>query len=276
MHPRPSNRLRFLRAALSAAGVVIAGAWSFLGVGCAMPRWTPNPSFAISRPDAQQDLRRMQENPVALERPLVFLAGIGDLSISSGAIERAIEPTVTGPCVEMHFFDEFTFDGARQKTLREVASALGTSIEEIPEVDVVAFSMGGLVARYAAIRDSAGHRLPIRRLYTISTPHEGARLAGIPLGVPQGEDMCPTSDFLEMLRRAKRDYEVVCYTRLDDVTVGEEFAAPDGDDLWWVPTPSGEWSHMAAFNDERILGDIARRLRGETPWTRKPAAPLPN
>jgi hypothetical protein len=88
--------------------------------------------------------------------------------------------------------------------------------------------------------------------------------------------MCPTSDFLDRLRRAKRDYELVCYTRLDDVTVGEEFAAPDGTDIWWVPTPSGEWSHMAAFEDPRILGDIARRLRGETPWTRLPAAPLPN
>ncbi len=273
MRPRPSNRPRFACTVLTG---VVFGASTILVGGCAMPRWTPNPSFPISRPEAQQDLRRMQDHPVALERPLVFLAGIGDLSISSGAIERAIEPTVTGPRVEMHFFDEFTFDGARQKTLREVAAALGTSVEEIPEVDVVAFSMGGLVARYAAIPDAAGHRLPIRRLYTISTPHEGARLAGIPLGVPQGDDMCPTSDFLEMLRRAKREYEIVCYTRLDDVTVGEEFAAPEGDDLWWVPTPSGEWSHMAAFNDERILGDIARRLRGETPWTRKPAAPLPN
>jgi hypothetical protein len=260
----------------AAFALLASGSMALTAAGCALPRWTPNPSFTISRPDAAADLKRMQADPVALERPLVFLAGIGDLSVSSGAIERAIEPTVRGPMVEMHFFDEFTFDGARQKTLREVATALGTTIEELPEVDVVAFSMGGLVARFAAIPDAAGHRLPIRRLYTISTPHEGARLAGIPLGVPQGEDMCPTSDFIEFLRRARRDYELVCYTRLDDVTVGEEFAAPEGVDLWWVPTPSGEWSHMAAFNDERILGDIARRLRGESPWTAKPAAPLPN
>ena len=256
--------------------VIACCGFALSGTGCAMPRWTPNPSFVVTKNEAAADLERMQANPVAAQRPVVFLAGIGDLSISSGAIESAIEPTLDAKFAELHFFDEFTFDGARQKALREVAEQLGTTIEALPEVDVVAFSMGGLVARYAAIPDAAGHRLPIRRLYTISTPHEGARLAAIPFGVPQGDDMCPTSDFLDRLRRAKREYELVCYTRLDDVTVGEEFAAPEGTELWWVPTPSGEWSHMAAFEDPRILGDIARRLRGETPWTRQPAAPLPN
>lgn len=245
-------------------------------VGCSMPRWQPNPSFDVTRAEARADIARMQDSPIALPRPVVFLAGIGDLSISSGAMEEAILPTFIGPSAELNFFNEFTFDGARQKALREVAEQLGTDVDHIPEVDVIAFSMGGLVARFAAIPDENGRRLPIRRLYTVSTPHEGARLAGVPFGIPQGEDMCPTSEFLERLRQARREYELVCYTRLDDVTVGEEFAAPDGEPLWWVPTPSGEWSHMAAFEDPRILADIARRLRGETPWTKPPAAPLPN
>ncbi len=230
----------------------------------------------MTRAEARADIARMQDSPIALPRPVVFLAGIGDLSISSGAMEEAILPTFIGPSAELNFFNEFTFDGARQKALREVAEQLGTDVDHIPEVDVIAFSMGGLVARFAAIPDENGRRLPIRRLYTVSTPHEGARLAGVPFGIPQGEDMCPTSEFLERLRQARREYELVCYTRLDDVTVGEEFAAPDGEPLWWVPTPSGEWSHMAAFEDPRILADIARRLRGETPWTKPPAAPLPN
>jgi len=243
---------------------------------CATPRWQPNPSFAVSRQTAARDLARMQADPKPLPRPVVFLAGIGDLSISSGAMEAALVPTFEAQYAELHFFNEFTFDGARQKLLREVAEQLGTDIDHLPEVDVVAFSMGGLVARSAAIPDPSGRRLPIRRLFTISTPHEGARLAGVPFGVPQAEDMAPNSDFLERLRRAPRDYELVCYARLDDVTVGEEFAAPEGHELWWVPTPSGEWAHMAAFKDPRILADIARRLRGEPPLTHSPAAPLPN
>jgi len=72
------------------------------------------------------------------------------------------------------------------------------------------------------------------------------------------------------------DYDLICYCRLDDVTVGEEFCAPEGTPLWWVPTPFGEWGHMQAFFDARIVVDIARRIRGETPFSTLPATPLPH
>ncbi len=250
-----------------------------LSGGCQVPRRTPNPSFPTTHGEARADLTRMAANPAELARPLVVVAGIGDPAISSGAILEAVRPAVAAASqrlvVEVSFFDEHTFQGARQKLLREVGAALGTSIDDLPEVDVVAFSMGGLVVRSAAIADEAGHRLPIRRLFTISTPHEGARLAGIPIGTPQSDDMRPTSDFIARLADERRDYALICYARLDDITVGEEFSAPEGVALWWVPTPNGEWAHLQAFSDERILSDILRRLRGETPWTREPAAPLP-
>lgn len=269
MTTRPTGLLLALTAVLAAVLAALSAA------GCSMPRRAPNPSFSISRTDADADLARMAAAPIALERPLVVLAGIGDPSISSSAILRGVAPCVEGTIVELEFFNEFTFDGARQKLLREVAAALAVDQDHIPEVDVIAFSMGGLIARDAAIPDKAGRWLPIRRMFSISVPHEGARLGGVPLGLPQGDDMSPTSDFIDRLRRARRDYELVCYARLDDATVGEEFAAPDGEPLWWVPTPSGEWAHMAAFSDPRILADIARRLRGEPPHSRPPAAPLP-
>jgi hypothetical protein len=105
--------------------VIACFGFALSGTGCAMPRWTPNPSFVVTKNEAAADLERMQANPVAAQRPVVFLAGIGDLSISSGAIESAIEPTLDAKFAELHFFDEFTFDGARQKALREVAEQLG-------------------------------------------------------------------------------------------------------------------------------------------------------
>jgi hypothetical protein len=43
----------------------------------------------------------------------------------------------------------------------------------------------------------------------------------------------------------------------------------------WVPNLLLEDSHLTAFSDPRIIGDIARRLRGETPFTSEPAEPLP-
>ena len=261
-----------VRAFLAAAMVAFA---PFLA-GCLTTPHAPNPSFDVTREEAESDFARMGSVPVRLDRPLVVVSGIGDPAISSTAILRKLVPAVEGTVVGVDFFGESTFDGARQKLLRETATALGTDLDHLPPVDVVAFSMGGLVARHAAIPDEAGRSLPIARLFTICTPHEGARLAGIPIGTPQSDDMAPTSDFILRLHSARRDYDLICYCRLDDVTVGEEFAAPEGTPVWWVPTPFGEWGHMQAFYDSRILIDIARRLRGETPFSTLPAAPLPH
>lgn len=255
---------------------IALGAVALALASCVTTPCPPNPSFPVSDTDAAVDLDRMSAQPVAVDRPVVFVAGIGEPGISSGSIMSTIERTIAGPMAEVHFFDEATFDGARQKLLKEVATAFGTDIDHIPEVDVVAFSMGGLVARHAAIPDPVGRRLRVRRMFTICTPHEGARMGAFPIGTPQSDDMNQTSDFLEHLRCEKRPYAMVCYARLDDATVGEEFAAPAGEALWWVPTPNGEYSHMHAFTDRRILADIARRLRGEAPFSTLPAAPLPD
>jgi pimeloyl-ACP methyl ester carboxylesterase len=266
---------------MAVAVVVAAGPLA----GCSLPKRAENPSFAITRTAAAEDLARMRSSPVPATRPLVFLAGIGDPAVSSGALRKAIEPTLSAPTglpehaapvAELHFFGETSFEGARQTAFRELATAFGVEPTRLPEVDVVAFSMGGLVARDLAIADKAGRRLPIRRLYTVATPHQGARLAGVIMGIPIGADMMPTSEFLARLASAPRDYELVCYARLDDVTVGEEFTAPPGEPVWWQPTASGEWGHMSAFKDPRFQADIARRLRGEEPLTRAPAAPLPD
>jgi hypothetical protein len=244
--------------------------------GCSLPKRPDNPSFPLTKAEARADLARMEADRRPLERPVVFLAGIGDPAVSSGALRAGVMRTLEGPVVEMSFIDELTFDGARAKVLRETAGQLGVEVDALPEVDVVAFSMGGIVARFAAMPDASGRFLRIKRLYTLSSPHEGARMAAAPFGVPQGDDMVPTSDFIARLRETPRSYELVCYGRLDDATVGEEFAAPEGEPLWWLPTPSGEYAHMSAFDDPRIHAELARRLRGETPHTRPPAAPLPH
>ena len=70
-------------------------------------------------------------------------------------------------------------------------------------------------------------------------------------------------------------YEMHCYVRLDDSVIGAASAAPQGRAAWWVANMPLELSHLGAAEDPRILADIARRLRGETPFTRVPPAPLP-
>jgi hypothetical protein len=42
-----------------------------------------------------------------------------------------------------------------------------------------------------------------------------------------------------------------------------------------VPSQSGWFNHIGAISDARILADIARRLRGEPPFSHLPGSPLP-
>ena len=43
----------------------------------------------------------------------------------------------------------------------------------------------------------------------------------------------------------------------------------------WTPNQPGEFAHVGAMTDPRIMSDVLRRLRGEKPWTKEPAAALP-
>jgi hypothetical protein len=85
------------------------------------------------------------------------------------------------------------------------------------------------------------------------------------------------SDFLGALAAARGDgaFEAFYYVRLDDAVVGEANAAPPGETAWWVPNRALQHSHVHAYKDPRIVADIARRLRGETPYATEPPAQLP-
>ena len=146
------------------------------------------------------------------------------------------------------------------------------------EVDVIGFSMGGVVARYAAsdfYAFKSGTRLNVRRVFTVSSPHQGATLADIPSFDSRVINMRVGSAFLKTLNEEHCDYKLFTYARLGDGVVGEQNAAPPGQTPWWTSKHHG-LSHASAYGDKRILGDIARRLRNEQPFTSEPPAPLPD
>ena len=159
MTTRPTGLLLALTAVLAALSAA----------GCSMPRRAPNPSFSISRTDADADLARMAAAPIALERPLVVLAGIGDPAISSSAILRGVAPCVEGRIVELEFFNEFTFDGARQKLLREVIPARRTRAYDVRRVIDLLMDSGSV--------------LELRPRFGAAAVTALARLEGRPVGV---------------------------------------------------------------------------------------------
>jgi len=131
-------------------------------------------------------------------------------------------------------------------------------------VDVVGISMGGLVARTAALpeRAAVGKRmLDIHRLMTLGTPHQGARAALLPLD-PALAQMQRGSPLLQRLDEALADapFSLTCYTHDNDLLVGADRAAPPGRQaLWTSGTLIG--SHFTTTSDRAILIDIASRLR---------------
>ncbi len=263
---------------MSRISITLAGlVWTVL-VGCTGPQ---NPSFAVTTTEAKAVIREMQRDPRALDRPVIIAGGLFDAGFDVSRIAGTLRRMTTGDdMITTATFMSLTtgsFDGCRDHLIRKGEDAFGTTgTQETIEVDVIGFSMGGLVARHASRpRTDGGKRLAIRRLFTISTPHRGARMAGGPTFDSRTIDMRPGSRFLTELDKALpvAEYDMYSYARLGDWIVGVQNTAPPGRTAWWVPTPPLSLAHLGAASDPRILADIARRLRGESPLTTEPPAP---
>jgi hypothetical protein len=264
-------RASFVIRAAATASVLAAG-------GCAQPA---NPSFPLTSADAKIAWAAMQDYHRPLARPILVLGGIYDPGLAAAKVESSLRQVLCDSdhnrIIHVGFLDTLSFNGAANKAIEALDRRFpGVDPDQTIEVDVVGFSMGGLVARYAASNAyfaESGRRLRIHRLYTVSSPHTGARLAWIPIPDSRIIDMRSGSEFLERLNGEPCNYEIIAYARLDDAVVGEDNAAPPGQRPYWLSKQV--FSHASAYSDKRILADIARRLREEQPFTRKPAAPLP-
>jgi pimeloyl-ACP methyl ester carboxylesterase len=255
--------------------------------GCASQQEHPNPSFPLSVNEAQDEIRLMREAPVELRRPVVVLGGWGDLlGLPPAHLAKELrKATGDDRVIAIGFGGNVSFDGCRKRMLKQLEQAFPSESDGwTAEVDVIGFSMGGIVARYAALppADEAEdaeplRRLRIARLYTISTPHRGAAIAKVIAPGKLARDMKPGSEFLETLdEHLDADpYPVLSYTRLNDGIVGEGNTAPHGQEPYWIPPAPLSISHAQAYRDPRLIADLARRLRDEPPYTTDPPTPLP-
>ncbi len=238
-----------------------------------------NPSFNISVADARADLARMRSDARHAPRPIVIIGGYCDPGVVGFAVARSLRACFTDDIRIVSFQPAaiLSMDTARERLVDKVQAAFPTDDPAATaEVDVVAVSMGGLVARHAALPRDGQRRLRIATLYTLSSPHRGAQTAVVPTFEPRVADMRAGSEFLTRLDAAPRDYAIVPYGRLGDFIVGVENTAPPGQIIRWVPTPALQTAHIQVYSDERILADIVRRMRGEKPFSTDPAAPLPS
>lgn len=201
-----------------------------LSCGCASDR-PINPSFPLTRQSAESQLRLMAQEPKALDRPLVILAGWGDPGIGVSQLKHKIERVIQDERILIVSFGfSQTFDDCRKKVIDAVSRAFPNNDPQwTAQVDMIGISMGGLVARYAQAEHPQGKRLRIHRLFTIATPHRGAGLAHLPTINQLQIDMRPGSDFIAAIDQLEATYKIVPYVRLEDLMVGESNAAPSGE-----------------------------------------------
>lgn len=266
---------------MDAVRPIIAGVLGGLGLGgCAAER-PANPSFPLTMSTARAEMSVMRAEPHAAARPVVVVGGYADPGIAAPGLAGDLRDLIGADAVIVAVSPGFsaTMQGARNTLIRRVEALPGGEADAqwTVEVDVVAVSMGGLVAAYAAMpREDGGRRLKIARLFTICTPYRGATMAAVPSLEPRVADMRKDSAFLARLEGSERGYELVPYARLDDRIVGEENTAPNGMTPWWVETPTLQMSHIDCYRDSRIVADIARKLRNEPGYTVGTPAPLPD
>lgn len=286
-----------LAVALGRWAAACAAVWiNFAFTGCSADH-PLNPSFPLMYEAARADLRRMQSDKRPLQRPVIVCAGIFDPGAGSKWVADRLRTMTTTPelVVDTGFWGCGDFEACRSHALAKFTRHFGTAMPDAKgqpqtiEADAVGVSMGGIVARYAALHrlpaDPPGPRLNLRRLFTIGSPHHGAAWWDRAPWDQRGTAMRPAGPLIRRLELAWKiaretkspdAYEVFAYVRLGDQVVGEPNAAgPDGR-LWWTGNPALEFAHLQAFDDPRILVDIARRLRGEEPFTTEPCAPLPS
>ncbi len=246
-------------------------------------------SFEVDRDFAEQDLKRMRSAPVPLERPVVVLSGYRAWPRPAERLADHLARATSGSEA-----DVLAVSYALQGDIESIAHDVIDLIEKqwpshdpsaTVEVDVVAISMGGLVARTAALplgelyrsEDARTRRLRIARLFTLSTPHRGAAIADRVAPDQAALDMQPGSAFLVHLDRfaTAARYAIVPYVHVNDGWVGAENAVPPGTDPIWTEGPLGR-AHFTVDSNDLILADIARRLRGEQPIGLPAPLPAPD
>lgn len=248
-----------------------------VGAPSLLPRSGKNPDFHLDSDALADALAKMFARKVPLLRPVLLLAGWRSPEFGGRVLASRLSELT---CGDLDQFWPLAYP--MRGDLKRIASMVAVKVhdrwpgegqETIP-IDVVGHSMGGLVARLAALSDRHGPRLRIKRLFTLATPHQGARLATRIAPDAAARDMKPGSALLKKLDEdlETNPFELFPYAHLNDAWVGAKNTAPPGRDPFWTPG-TRVFSHFSIHEDRLIQADIARRLRGEKPIATKATPP---
>jgi triacylglycerol lipase len=193
--------------------------------------------------------------------PIVMVHGIADNHSIFTVLRRALRRRGFARVVSVDY-------GWLATDLRTLATRLGGAVERVcnrtgyERVNVVAHSMGGLVARYYVQRLGGDAR--VKTLVTMGTPHSGTRwAAGLPH--PVLRQLRPGSRFLVELAAPSpgcRTAFVVVWSDLDQVVIPRENARLRHPNLVVHEIAVHGVGHMSLPVDGRVVHEVCTALLG--------------
>jgi hypothetical protein len=235
---------------------------------------------SVTRTSAAAALKSYADQNIPLRRPVVVLSGYHTLPIHAAPLASDIARSTSGrreDVLVVSYPLALSIDDAVASVIEEVEKRWPSPDPAATvEVDVIGISMGGIVARWAALPPAqrvrgdqpaiaaASKRLRVARLFTFASPHRGAWLARSLAMDDAAVDLKPGSELLRTLDQADRTYELVCYAHTGDLIVGATRTAPPGmHPIWTEGTLL--FSHFSVVTNPIFVQDTVRRLRNEPP-----------
>lgn len=208
-----------------------------------------------ARPPARG--RRTRARP-----PVLLVHGFVDNRSAFALLRRSLHRNGWNQ-VQAVNYSPLTFD------VRTAAAVLGTHIERICEetgerrVDIVAHSLGGLIARYYV--QCLGGDARVRTLVTLGTPHRGTRAIPALVPHPLARQMRPGSPVLEELAAPAhrcRTRFVAFWSDLDQLMIPVEAARIEHPDLSVKNIKVTGIGHLALPVNGAVAAEIRRELAG--------------
>lgn len=234
-----------------------------------------NPAFCPTPEEIDAKWAALAATPYEHPRTVIVLCGWRAPLAALKSVRANLKQLMPGTRVVPIAFPKASSMKQADEATRSILIARG--LNDTP-IDVVAISMGGLIARSLGA-GTFGAPIQITNLFTFATPHRGAVLARYVRPDSAARDMRPGSTFLRELDVAldRATFDLTPYGYLRDWWVGCENTAPPGRLPHWLD-PLGArgrlFSHFMITTERRIILDVALRLRG-MPSISAPA-PLPN
>jgi pimeloyl-ACP methyl ester carboxylesterase len=192
---------------------------------------------------------------VGRRHPVILLHGFGMNRTQWIWMASRLRARGHGPIYGLNYFSLQTVRASAKALAREVELVLER--EGTGQVDIVAHSLGGIVARYYIERMSGGGK--VARLITIGTPHGGTAIGRYGIGIPAARDLRGGSVVLTDLGpvRAGAVYTSI-WSRADAIVQPPESSSivPGG-----VDEVLEDLGHLSLVLSPRVVALIDARLR---------------